>query len=158
MYTPSLPGPAREISILYVGHSPVVEDATMRELQREKLINRVETVVDSRLAVERVRSAEQTIDLVLVEEEQAHADEWVLLKEVASLPPDRRPVVLVVAGMEESDFGPRARELGAAGRLVRPFRGDELARIIQTLPGLAISIVVQRREIPEPCTAPAFPS
>jgi CheY-like chemotaxis protein len=69
-------------------------------------------------------------DLVVLDVMMPRMDGWSVLEELAKLPEDERPRVVMVTALASSGDRARATELGAAAYVTKPFSVEELLHVL----------------------------
>jgi CheY-like chemotaxis protein len=77
--------------------------------------------------------AEHRPDLVVLDVMMPRMDGWSVLAELAKLPEDERPRVVMVTALASAGDRARAAELGAAAFVTKPFSVEELLEVLQGL-------------------------
>jgi two-component system response regulator MprA len=75
-------------------------------------------------------------DLMVLDVMMPRMDGWSVLEAVAKLPPESRPRVVMVTALASSVDQARAKQMGAAAYVPKPFDMDQLVGVLQ---GLALA-------------------
>ncbi len=77
--------------------------------------------------------AEHRPDLIVLDVMMPRMDGWSVLQELANLPEDERPRVVMVTALASARDRARAAELGAAAYVSKPFNVEELLGVLHGL-------------------------
>ena len=120
----------RARSVLVVDDSPSVRRVTTNVIQRAGWT--VRTACDGLEALE-LLAADPRPDIMLVDVDMPRMDGFAFLSAVKSQETHRGVPVVMVTSRSDAKSRGRARDLGADGYVVKPYRDEELVTTIRTL-------------------------